>query len=64
MRGEHIHMDTALQPILDSSPLARETHINFIYNCKLYRFIPSCEGNTLSVFAGFARVEPFVVQAV
>ena len=46
----------------DSSPPARgrpNANKHFLY---CYRFIPSCEGQTLSVYAAFSRLKHLVVQ--
>lgn len=48
--------------IVDSSPPARG-RLGQTKNCNFYnRFIPSCEGQTLSVYAAFSRLKHLVVQ--
>ena len=47
---------------IDSSPPARG-RLRFLLPVGLrYRFIPSCEGQTLSVYAAFSRLKHLVVQ--
>ena len=46
----------------DSSPLARGRHIIYNTDFSKTRFIPSCEGQTLNVYAAFSRLKYFVVQ--
>ena len=70
-------MDFAIHPLLrgadqapislitaegDSSPPARGRLVPFRYVHVVERFIPSCEGQTLSVYAAFSRLKHLVVQ--
>ena len=46
----------------DSSPPARGRPLPVIQMPAKQRFIPSCEGQTLSVYAAFSRLKHLVVQ--
>ena len=64
LRGEYIFRLNAMIYLSDSSPLARGILHAVVYALPKFRFIPPCEGNTLSIFAGFTRVKILVVQFV
>ena len=49
-------------PDNDSSPPARGRQHHKGMRTALFRFIPSCEGQTLSVYAAFSRLKHLVVQ--
>ena len=61
-RGRRLRNWVIIWIRLDSSPPARGR----LYHCGLLympgRFIPSCEGQTLSVYAAFSRLKHLVVQ--
>ena len=62
LRGADIYPPQLFLPVRDSSPPSRGrqgiTGITIIKT----RFIPSFEGQTLSVYAAFSCLKPFVVQ--
>ena len=62
MRGTDRRRNILIFKYLDSSPLTRGRHRNNTPSRCTRRFIPSCEGQTLSVYAAFNRFKHLVVQ--
>ena len=62
MRGADNVKFKALTKSPDSSPHARGRHSSILFTLSACRFIPSCEGQTLSVYAAFSRLKHLVVQ--
>ena len=62
LRGADNRMDRRNGQRYDLSPPARGRLCSGIHFRAVGRFIPSCEGQTLSVYAAFSRLKHLVVQ--
>ena len=62
LRGADLPLPFTTLTGRDSSPLARGRLLRSCYMPSYTRFIPSCEGQTLNVYAAFRRLKHLVVQ--
>lgn len=62
LRGADAAFPALPAAVCDSSPPARGRLQVTNYKWSKIRFIPSCEGQTLSVYAAFSRLKHLVVQ--
>lgn len=62
LRGADVSFIKPVPLIVDSSPPARGRQFRQFHKGFKCRFIPSCEGQTLSVYAAFSRLKHLVVQ--
>lgn len=62
IRGADFLIFLSVSSFCDSSPLARGRLSRKSLVFSPHRFIPSCEGQTLSVYAAFSRLKHLVVQ--
>ena len=62
LRGADLIAPSSSSSFADSSPLARGRQAVYPNAVVYHRFIPSCEGQTLNVYAAFSRLKYFVVQ--